>query len=154
MNTEVLAKLRTYCAYQERCHKEVRTKLLELGERGDALDEIIIGLIQENFLNEERFAFAYTSGKFKILKWGKVKIKHALVAKGIGDKIIAKALNHINENDYHTCLKKLVEAKWTSLKLERSKATKKQKALSYMQQKGFEYNLIMPLLIQLETKKP
>ncbi len=154
MNAEVLAKLRNYCSYQERCHQEVRTKLLELGERGDELEEIIIALIQENFLNEERFAFAYARGKFSILKWGKVKIKQGLMAKHITTKIIDKALAQIDYDDYNNCLLKLLTIKWEQLYKERSKPTRKQKALSYMQQKGYEYNLILPLLQQLESKKP
>jgi regulatory protein len=154
MNAEMLAKLRNYCSYQERCHSEVRTKLLELGERGDELEEIIIALIQENFLNEERFAFAFARGKFSILKWGKVKIKQGLLAKRISEKIISKALSNIDYDDYNACLEKLLESKWEHLNKERSKPTRKQKALSYMQQKGYEYNLIMPIIMRLETKKP
>ena len=65
-----LQKLQAYCAYQERCHSEVESKLYQLGIFGDAADAIIAQLIEDNFLNEERFAIAYARGKFQMKSWG------------------------------------------------------------------------------------
>ncbi len=148
-----LAKIKSYCTYQERCHSEVRNKLLELGERGESLEEIIITLIQENYLNEQRFAFAYAHGKFSILKWGKIKIAQGLTQKGITGNIANKALNHLNASDYYDCMEKLLRSKWSSLQKERSIAIKKKKVLNYMLQKGYDYASIMPIVLDLEKSK-
>src|SRR5690606_12616598 len=95
-----LAKAEHYCAYQERSQQEVRNKLYEWGLWSDDVEELIAELIQTNFLNEERFAMAYVSGKFNIKKWGKVKIKQGLKLKKVPDKMILNALKSINYDDY------------------------------------------------------
>ena len=87
---QALAKAESFCVYQERSQKEVRYKLVEWGMRGDELEEIITDLIINNFLNEERFAKHYASGKFNIKHWGRIKIKQGLKLKGVPDKILQK----------------------------------------------------------------
>ncbi|MGY0037761.1 regulatory protein RecX [Pedobacter sp. NJ-S-72] len=87
-----LVKAESYCAYQERAQQEVRNKLYDWGLRHDDVEEVITELILNNFLNEERFANAYVSGKFNIKKWGKIKIKQGLKLKKIPEKMITKAL--------------------------------------------------------------
>ena len=82
---DALAKLQRYCAYQDRCHQEVRTKLIDLGVFGDTLEEIITDLIKDNFLNEERFARSYARGKFRMRKWGRIKIRQELKLRKISD---------------------------------------------------------------------
>jgi len=93
-------KAESYCAYQERAQQEVRDKLYDWGLHHDEVEEVITELITTNFLNEERFANAYVSGKFNIKRWGKIKIKQGLKLKRIPDKMIIKALNTIDYDEY------------------------------------------------------
>ena len=104
MQDVILNKLRHYCAYQERCHEEVRTKLLSLKVYGDGLEEIINQLISEDFLNEERFAKAYAGGKFRMKKWGRGKIIQGLKARKISDYCIKQGMSEIPEEDYQKFL--------------------------------------------------
>ena len=106
-----LSKLQKYCAYQERCHQEVRSKLIELKIYGDDLEEIIAELISDNFLNEERFAIAYAGGKFRMKKWGKVRIRIELKKRKISDYCIKKAMQEIDEEGYMEGLYKVIEKK-------------------------------------------
>lgn len=101
-----LRKAESYCAYQERCQQEVRDKLYEWGLWKNAVENIIAKLIQDNFLNEERFAKAYAGGKFRIKKWGKVKIKLELKKRKISDYCIRQAMKEIDGPDYEKELKK------------------------------------------------
>jgi regulatory protein len=96
---QALQKLKHYCAYQERCHSEVRDKLFSLGVYKKHHDDLIAALIAENYLNEERFAVAYAGGKWRIQHWGRVKIKYELKQKQISDYCIKKALKQIDEED-------------------------------------------------------
>jgi len=137
-----LATITNYCAYQERCHSEVRQKLLELGCYGEELEEAIGILIEENFLNEERFAIAFAGGKFRMQSWGKVKIRQHLKQKQVSDYCINKGLKSIEEKDYYEKLVALFEKKSQSLAAERSQWRKRQKITAYLLQKGFESDLI------------
>jgi len=138
---EALAKLQRYCAYQDRCHKEVRTKLLDHGIYGDELEEIIVELIQENFLNEERFARSYARGKFRIKKWGKVKIRRELKMRQISDYCLRKAMEEIEEQEYEKTIDDLIERKWKEIK-EKDDFKKKGKLARYLESKGYEKALI------------
>ena len=97
---EAKEKIQRYCAYQERCHQEVRNKLFEYGLGRNDVDELITHLITTNFLNEERFAKAFAGGKFRMKKWGRLKIVHALEAKGLTSNCIKAGLNEIEPGDY------------------------------------------------------
>ena len=97
---EALSKLQRYCAYQERCHNQVRTKLIEIKCYGDTLEEVISALIQEDFLNEQRFAETFTSGKYRLKSWGRNKIHQELKKKYISDYCIRKGLASIDEIEY------------------------------------------------------
>ena len=138
---EVQAKLEHYCAYQERSHCEVRGKLLSYFVYGDDLEEVISHLIQENFLNEERFAFAYTSGKFRIKKWGKRKIHQGLKRKQISDYLSNKALKDINEEDYIDTLVSLLSKK-RKLLSGSNQYIIRQKLFQFVYNKGYESELI------------
>lgn len=137
-----LATIKHYCAYQERCHSEVRHKLLELGCYGEELEEAIGILIEENFLNEERFAIAYAGGKFRMQSWGKVKIRQHLKQKQVSEYCINKGLNSIDDKEYYDKLLALFEKKNQSLGTERNQWRKRQKIAAYLLQKGFESDLI------------
>nr|HPR30119.1 RecX family transcriptional regulator [Chitinophagales bacterium] len=99
MDATILNKLRHYCAYQERCHEEVRTKLLSLKVYGDRLEEVISQLVQEDFLNEERYAKAYAGGKFRMQKWGRERIRKELRFRKISEYCIRQAMEEIPEED-------------------------------------------------------
>lgn len=142
---QALVKAEHFCAYQERSQKEVRYKLVEWGMRGDELEEIISELILNNFLNEERFAKSYASGKFNIKHWGRVKIKQALKLKGVPDKILQKAIYSIDDDDYLQTIEKLAIKKAESLN-ENDPFKRKNKLMSYLQAKGFETDLILLVL--------
>jgi regulatory protein len=92
---EALVKIQSYCAYQERSHKEVKNKLFEYGLYASEVDELISNLIVDGFLNEERFAKAFAGGKFRIKKWGRLKIQQELEMLGLTKRNIARQLNQI-----------------------------------------------------------
>lgn len=134
-----------YCAYQERSHSEVRFKLIELGARGDTLEEIIANLIENNYLNEERFATAYVSGKFRIKHWGKIKIKQGLKLKQVSNGLIKQALAQISDDEYIDTLTRIITQKSNTLS-EENPLRKRQKTIEYAQNKGFELPLILQIL--------
>jgi len=142
---QALAKAESFCVYQERSQKEVRYKLVEWGMRGDELEEIITELILSNFLNEERFAKTYASGKFNIKHWGRIKIKQGLKLKGVPDKILQKAIYSIDDDDYLQTIERLATKKADSLN-ENDPFKRKNKLMSYLQAKGFETDLILLVL--------
>lgn len=137
-----LPKIKQYCAYQERCHSEVRDKLYSFGLNKQEVEEIISVVINENYLNEERFAIHYAGGKFRMKGWGKNKIKQALKFKQVSDYCIKKALNEIDEKDYEKAFQKLAEQKLKTLKAERNIFIKKRKLQDFLLQRGFETSLI------------
>lgn len=139
---EIQDKLATYCAYQDRCQWEVDRKLKEFYLIPEAIDQIIIYLIQNKFLNEERFAKSYARGKFYQKNWGRNKIKMELKKRQIPGKLIETGMKEIDSNDYFEILQKLYLKKQESLSSERESFKKKQKITNYLIQKGFEYHLI------------
>jgi len=145
---QALQKLKHYCAYQERCHSEVKSKLFELGVRKTDHDELIANLIEEDYLNEERFAMAFARGKFRLKQWGRIKIKYELKQKQVSDYCIKKALKQIEEEEYLEILKKLAEEKYAALKGEQYLVRKK-KTMDYLSQKGFEAQLVNEAIASL-----
>lgn len=144
---EALGRMRRYCAYQERSHNEVRTRLLSLGMRGNDLENVIVKLIEEGFLNEERYAVAFAGGKFRIKNWGRTKIEQQLKAKGISDYLINKAMKEIGEGDYRKSLQQLLKKKVGSIK-DSNVFSRKQKLFNFLIRKGYE-----PELVWEEVKK-
>jgi regulatory protein len=139
-------KIKQYCAYQERCHSEVREKLYSFGLKKIDVDEIISTLIVENYLNEERFAIQFAGGKFRMKQWGKIKIKQALKLKQVSDYCIKKALKEIDSSEYEKAFHKLSEQKLKTLKSERNIFIKKRKLQDFLLQKGFENEMISELI--------
>ncbi len=137
---DALKKLQRYCAYQDRCHKEVRTKLLDLGIYGDDLEEIIAELIAENFLNELRFAKSYARGKFRMKRWGKNRIKQELKLRKLSAYCIKKALLEIEEEDYLSTINDLIEKKIKDYK-EPNEYKLKNKIALYLINKGYESSI-------------
>ncbi len=142
-------KARSYCAYQERSQQEVRNKLQEWGLLQDVIEEILVKLIDVDFLNEERFAITYAGGKFRIKQWGKIKIKHALKLKGVSDYCIKKALSAIDTENYLTTLSRLIQQKERILK-GTNKLAKQRKIAQSILSKGYESNLIWEILNRKE----
>jgi len=151
MKTEIL-KLRQFCAYQERSHQETKYKCLELGLRGEEVDQAIAELIAENFLNEERFAKAYAGGKFRIKQWGRKKIMMELKQKQVSAYCIKKGMAEIDEDDYIAVLHKVAEKKYQSLKGETG-MKRKYKTMQYLLQRGFESGLIQEALEQIANNE-
>ena len=138
-------KLANFCAYQERSQQEVREKLVKMGIASDDLEDIIVFLISENFLNEERFAIAYAGGKFRVKHWGKLKIKNALRLKGTSEPCIRKALQLIDQETYTQMLKKEIKRKAKEIS-ESNVIKKTNKLAAYLIGKGFESELVWDLL--------
>lgn len=142
---QALAKIQDWCAYQERSQQEVRDKLYDYGLRTDDIELLISQLISDNFINEERFARAYAGGKFRIKKWGRIKIKAGLKAKRVSDHCIRKGMEEIPEKEYRNTLQKLLDEK-SKLLNEKNKIRRKYKLLRYAASKGYEQQLVMELL--------
>jgi len=149
---EARSKLQSFCAYQERCHKEVRSKLLDLGIYGDDVDAIIVDLIKDNFLNELRYAIAFAGGKFRIKKWGKYRITRELKRNQVSAYSIKKAIqSELPEADYLETLEQVIE-KRNRLLREPNPFKCKQKIAKYVIEKGFESPLVWETINRLYPK--
>jgi regulatory protein len=138
---EAQKKLEAYCAYQERCHKEVRNKLKEMKMIPQAIDKIIVHLIEQNYLNEERFAKAFVRGKFRIKKWGKNRLVRELKFRDISKYSIDLALKEIAADDYYKTLEELVVKRIQQVN-EKNYYKKKKKVADYLLYRGWESHLI------------
>ncbi len=145
---EATRKLKGYCAYQERCHKEVRTKLSDMGMIPIAIDEIIGHLIQENFLNEERFACSFARGKFNIKKWGKNRIVNELKQRDITKYNVKVALKEIDAEIYLETLEQLAEKRVGQL-TETNVFKKRKKLADYLLYRGWESPLVYEITKRL-----
>jgi len=138
---EALPKIQKYCAYQERSHKEVRNKLFEYNLWPSEVEEIISSLITNNFLNEERFAKAYAGGKFRIKKWGRLKIVNELNRQGLTERCIAKGLKEIDSSDYLKTLRSILKKKAIEVK-ETNSFIKRNKVAKFAISKGYESDVV------------
>ena len=146
--TEATKKLEGYCAYQDRCHKEVIDKLRGMSMIPEAIDHIVAHLIQYNYLNEERFAKSFARGKFKIKKWGRVRIVNELKHRDISKYNIQTALKEIGEEDYILTLDSLAKKRLTGLK-ETNILKRKKKLADYLLYRGWESHLIYEKISEL-----
>ncbi|WP_055447456.1 regulatory protein RecX [Lacinutrix mariniflava] len=138
---EAKKKLEHYCAYQERCHKEVRQKLRDLNMIPEATDIIVVHLLEHNYLNEERFAKIFVRGKFNIKKWGRFRLTQELKRKDISKININLALREIDEDEYIGVFNDLAEKK-ADMILESNKLKKKKKLIDYLLYRGWESYLV------------
>ena len=145
---EALKKLEQYCAYQERCHKEVQQKLKEMGMIPEVIDVVVAHLLEHNFLNEERFARTYVQGKFKIKKWGKSRLTLALKQKDITKYNINIGLGMISDEEYIDTFNALAEKKLGTIK-ESNSLKKKKKLADYLLYRGWEPHLVYDKVNQL-----
>ena len=146
------AKAEHYCVYQERSQQEVRAKLYEWGVYPSVIEQVITRLIGDNFLNEERFARAYAQGKFNQKHWGRIKIKQGLKLKRVSDKLINKALQGLDGDEYLKVLAQLLEKKADKLQ-EREPYKRRYKLQQYAMSRGFENDLINEVLKTNELAK-
>ena len=142
---EIKQRIHRYCAYQERCHREVKNKLFELGAPQEQADELIAELITGGFLNEERFARAFAGGKFRMKRWGKLKIVRELEARGLTANCIKAGISEIPDHDYEDTLEGLLRRKSEQVHAS-NPFVKKDKLAGYALQKGFEPDLIWSIL--------
>ncbi|MFT4022402.1 MAG: RecX family transcriptional regulator [Flavihumibacter sp.] len=146
--SQALQKARHYCAYQERCHQEVSEKLFGYGLNKAEADQCIATLIEENYLNEERFAIQFAGGKSRMKGWGQERIRRELRQRQVSEYCIKKALAQFDAGDYSRQLVKLAEKKWESLaalpRLKREKKTR-----DFLLYKGYTWNELQPVLKDL-----
>jgi len=148
---QVYLKAANYCAYQERTHEEVRQKLEKLQIPSDDAEEIIAKLIEENYLNEERYAKSYAGGKFRIKKWGKKRIQLELKRKNLSEYSIRSAMKEIKDSDYKEALEKLAEKKLELLsQKETNKLLLKKKLATFLMQKGYEPEMVWAVVGKLK----
>jgi regulatory protein len=139
---KALQKLKHYCGYQERSHAEARQKLYALGLFKKEVEDLISRLIEEEYLNEERFARLFASGKSRIRGWGKQKIRHELRQKGVSAYCITQALNALDETEYIAGFERLARKKWAALREEKNIFARKNKWQQFLLQRGYEPAMI------------
>ena len=141
-------KIRRYCAFQERSHQEVRNKLYEYGIYRSDIDEILADLITEGYLNEERFSKAFAGGKFRMKKWGRIKIVHELESKGVSKNCIKAGLKEIDPVQYEETLRTLLEVKYRQID-DDNLFVMRDKSAKYAIQKGYEPDLVWSLMKEI-----
>jgi len=146
---EAIQKMEHFCAYQERCHTEVTSKLYDLQMTAEERDAIIVHLIQENFLNETRFACSFARGKHRIKHWGKIRITNELKLRQISSTNITLALKEISAEEYENTFEQLSERFWNSIQ-EKNSLKKRKKFCDYLLRRGFESNLVYEKVKELE----
>ncbi|MEO8171547.1 MAG: regulatory protein RecX [Sediminibacterium sp.] len=143
-------KIRHYCGYSERCHYEVREKLFSMGLVKKDVEILLARLIEENYLNEERFAILFAGGHFRQKKWGKTRIIYALRQKKVSEQNIKRGLKEIAEEDYLASLQKLADTKWKSLRAEQ-RITREAKTSAYLFQKGYERPAVQQVISKIRS---
>lgn len=147
---EAKRKMEQFCAYQERCHEEIVQKLKGMRMIPDAIDAVMGHLIENGFLNEERFARSFARGKFRIKQWGKKRITLELKAKGISKYNIDRALQEINPGEYAETFYALAQKQWDAVQ-ESNVFRKKKKVGDFLLRKGFETTLVFDELARLSA---
>lgn len=146
---EAIQKIENFCAYQERCHEEVVSKLCSMKMNADEIDEIIVHLISGNFLNETRFACSFARGKHRIKHWGNIRIVNELKQRKISSYNINLALKEISFDEYETTFNNLSERHWENM-TERNSLKKRKKFCDFLLRKGFESGIVYTKVKELE----
>lgn len=147
---EAKQKIEYFCVYQERCHEEVVSKLRSMKMDSDEIDQIMVHLIAENFLSEERFACSFARGKHRIKHWGKIRITNELKFRNISQILINTALKEITVEEYLETFHALAERHWETIR-EKNTLKKRKKFCDYMLRRGFESNLVYDKVKELES---
>lgn len=137
--------IRRYCAYQERSQHEVSEKLQSMGLIPMVVDLLMVELIEEGYVNELRFAEAFARGRFRQKGWGRLKIKDKLYQRKISQACIQLALESIDDDEYLDQLRQLAMWKWEKVKAPND-FVRRQKVMGFLYQRGFEYDLIRPIV--------
>lgn len=145
-------KIKYYCAYQERSHRETKEKLYSFGIYKEKVELLLSRLIEEGYLNEERFAIQFAGGKFRMKQWGKKKIEQGLKEKQVSPYCIKKALAQIDDTDYEQTLERLATQKWDQLKSEKNIFIKMRKLQDYLLQKGYEYEWVKEMIKKIKEQ--
>jgi regulatory protein len=144
---QVYPKIANFCAYQERTHEEVRQRLAKFFVLPDDAEIVITQLIEDKYLNEHRYAQTYAGGKFRVKKWGKIRILNELKRKNLSEYSIRSAMKEIKETDYKETLQRLAEKKLEVLgRKESNKLLLKKKLATYLIQKGYEPELVWEMV--------
>lgn len=146
---DAIHKIEHFCAYQERCHEEVVQKLRSMKMDSEEIDTIMVHLITDNFLNEERFACSFARGKHRIKHWGKIRIVNELKSRRITQTLITVALKEISSEEYTATFNTLAERNWETIR-ETNTLKKRKKFCDYMLRRGFESNLVYEKMKELE----
>lgn len=146
-------KITAYCAYQERCHSEVKEKLFSYELYPYEVEELLAKLIADDYLNEERFAIAFSGGKFRVKKWGRIKISHELKSRKVSAYCIKKGLMCIDETDYLNVLRELAGQKKSALNKEKKPFVQQYKIKKWLLQKGYESDLIDDVMNEWKHNK-
>lgn len=144
---QMLIKAASFCAYQERTIKEVRQKMSDWEITDDDVEAVLFELIAQNYLNEERFARAFAGGKFRVKKWGRLKIKQEMKLRGLSNDLINKGLLEIDGDDYENTLRDLLIKKRATLRDE--SLVLKQKLVRFALSRGFESDIVWSLLEEI-----
>lgn len=147
--SQALQKIEHYCAYQERCHDEVESKLKSFKMTADEIDEIIVKLIADNFLNETRFACSFARGKHRIKQWGTIRIVNELKFRHISTYNITQALKEISPEEYEETFENLAQKTWKAI-TEKNRLKKRKKFCDMLLRKGFESDLVYAKVKELE----
>lgn len=143
---DLISKLEVYCAYQERCYNDIHQKLIALEATEKQIKDVLKHLSENGFFDQSRFVQAFIEGKMRVNKWGKIKIKAALIQKKVEQSLIFNGLNKIDHAEYESIILSLIQKKMHELNHEKNEWIKKQKVLRFLNSKGFEYETILNLL--------
>src|SRR5688572_4153850 len=135
---DLFSAISRFCEYQERCHREVRSKLYDLGCSKEDVEQHITALIEKGLLNEQRYAVAIVRGKFNVKRWGRRKIVHQLKANHVSEPCIRKALEEIDPDEYYDTLSTLANRKYREATDDKIVLSKQNKVYRYLLQKGYE----------------
>lgn len=137
--------VRKYCAYQERSQRQVRDRLYKMGLKEEAVELLISECIQENFLNEERFARAFVRGKHSIKGWGRTRLERELKFHDVSEYVLRKAFSEIDDDAYDEKLHQLAQKRWNELK-ETNRFVRGKKTVDYLIRRGYESDSVWEIV--------
>lgn len=138
---QAYSKMAHLCSRSEQCSADIRKKILAYEIVEEIVDEIIEKLIEEKYIDDSRYVRAYVNDKFKMNKWGKLKMRYYLHSKGLSDETIQNGLDSIDEDKYRDLLVKTMKSKAKTIK-SKNKFEKMGQIIRFTQSRGFEPELI------------